>query len=186
LVRVNCGAFTGVVTAPTHRLGKLPIGVPVAHPGSPPPVAPAVFVALIPFSAFVGVTGITKLTGVLIASPVFTVHAMPCPPVLTHPPGSVPIVNPPGIVSAIVVTSVVAAVPVFVTVSVYVAAWFTTNVVGVALLLRLSCGDCTVPVTVPLQCNATGQLASPVSLPAVAVLLCALPPELLLGVTGIV
>jgi len=65
-------------------------------------------------AAFVGVTGITKLTAfpAPTAKPAATVQVISCP-VALQPAGNVPIVKPVGIVSVIVEVAVVAAVPVF-------------------------------------------------------------------------
>jgi hypothetical protein len=40
--------------------------------------------------------------------PAGTAHEIPCPPVLVHPPGNVPMINPAGIVSVNVPASVTA------------------------------------------------------------------------------
>jgi hypothetical protein len=107
---VSCGASTGVFTV----LVQFEVA---GHVGSPPPEMLAVFDSVVPFTAAVGVTGITKFTRLPGASPAAIVQVTAWP-IAEHPPGSDPIVRPPGIVSVIVAVAVVAADPVLLTCSV--------------------------------------------------------------------
>ena len=85
--------------------------------GSPPPLTVAVLTRVVPLAAAVGVTGITKLTGVPLVRPAAIVQVTVCK-VFVQPAGIVPRVRPAGITSVIVDTAVVAVVPVLVTFSV--------------------------------------------------------------------
>ena len=109
MVMPSFGAFTGVFVV---LLGQFE-----AQDGSPPPLTFAVFAIVVPFAAAVGVTGIVKVTGVLVARPAAIVHVTTWPAAV-QPDGIAPSVSVEAIVSLTVVTAVVAAVPVFVTVSV--------------------------------------------------------------------
>ena len=95
-------------------------GVVVAvQPGSPPPVALALFNTGLAALA-VGVTGITKLAVLPGATLVrlATVQVTSCPVALQPAGSGVPMVRPAGMVSVMVVTPVVAALPVLLTVKV--------------------------------------------------------------------
>jgi hypothetical protein len=107
---VSCGALTGVITV----LEQLLLA---GQDGSPPPETVAVFVSVVPFAAAVGVTGIAKAAELPVASPAAIVHVTAWP-LAVQPPGNVPMVSVPGILSVTVAVAVVGAVPVFVTVSV--------------------------------------------------------------------
>src|SRR3954470_25071103 len=82
--------------------------------GSPPPLTVAVFVSVVPPAAAVGVTGIVKLTGVFGASGAAIVQVT-CWMAAAQPPGNVPIVSVPGMLSTTVAVDVVAALPILVT-----------------------------------------------------------------------
>jgi len=108
LVIVNCGRFTGVVTAELQRAST-------GHVVSPPPETVAVFVTLAA-DAVVGVTGMMKL--VVAPTAKLAMVQVTVWPAAVQPAGSVPIVRPAGMVSVIVLTAVVGAVPAFCTLSV--------------------------------------------------------------------
>ena len=101
---------TGVSTWPWQR-------VAAGHPGSPPPLTVAVLVTVVPATAAVGITRITKLVVPPAARPAAIVHVTVWPAAV-QPVGSVTIVKPAGIVSVIVAVAVVADVPEFCTCSV--------------------------------------------------------------------
>jgi hypothetical protein len=151
--------------------------------GSPPPETVAVFVSVVPLAAAVGVTGITKLTGIFVASPVAIVHVT-CWPEEVHPLGMVPSAKLDGTLSVTVVAAVVAALPMLVTVSVYVAGVPTTKLVLLAVFCTLNCGASTGVFTVLEQFTAPGQVGSPPP-ETVAVFVSVVPLAAAVGVTGI-
>ncbi|GAA4797026.1 hypothetical protein GCM10023307_23600 [Lysobacter hankyongensis] len=109
-VSVSCGAFTGV--GPSVSVQRAAAG----QVGSPPPLTVAVLVTLVP-AASVGVTGITTELLAPGASATVKMQVTVCPAAV-QPPGSVPIVNPAGMVSVTVMLPEVVAVPVLLTCSV--------------------------------------------------------------------
>src|SRR6185312_2097758 len=95
LTMCRSAAVTTTVTGvPTVLVQFAPAG----HVGSPPPLTVAVFVTVVPPAAAVGVTGIVKLTGAFDASGAAIVQVT-CWIAAVQPPGSVPIVSVPGMLS---------------------------------------------------------------------------------------